>query len=85
MHPSDTSVADELGAIVDQIAPADGPRELNPSSSFADDLGLDSLALVQLVLGIEERFGVRVPDADVPALRTVGDAVAYVERHLGGR
>ncbi|MGH1562540.1 acyl carrier protein [Mumia sp. DW29H23] len=82
MHPSDASVVDELGAILDQIAPDADRTTLSLSSSFTDDLGLDRLALVQLSLGIEERFGFPVPDADLVALRTVGDAVAYVEHRL---
>lgn len=82
MHAPHVPVIDELAAILEQIAPGSTTAPLNPSSSFTEDLGLDSLSLVQLALAIEERLGVRIPDADLATLRTVGDAVAYVERRL---
>ncbi|MBW9215904.1 acyl carrier protein [Mumia sp. zg.B53] len=82
MHAPNVPVIDELAAILEQIAPGSTTAPLNPSSSFTEDLGLDSLSLVQLALAIEERLGVRIPDADLATLRTVGDAVAYVERRL---
>lgn len=52
-------------------------------ASFVDDLGADSLALVELVLAMEEDFGVTIPDTVADQLRTVGDAVTYVLEHRG--
>jgi len=51
-----------------------------PEASFTEDLDLDSLTMVEVVVAAEQRFGVRIPDDDVPGLVTVADAVAYVER-----
>jgi acyl carrier protein len=58
------------------------PDVIAESASFVDDLGADSLALVELVLAMEEEFGISIPDADTERLRTVGDAIAYVQTHL---
>jgi acyl carrier protein len=52
-------------------------------AAFVDDLGADSLALVELVLAFEEKFGVTIPDTDADKLVTVGDAIKYVIDHGG--
>ncbi|HEX3595914.1 MAG TPA: acyl carrier protein [Polyangiaceae bacterium] len=52
-------------------------------TSFVDDLGADSLAIVELVLAMEEAFGVAIPDDEAENLRTVGDAVDYVIANAG--
>jgi acyl carrier protein len=57
--------------------------ELTENTSFVDDLGADSLAVVELVLAMEEAFGVAIPDDQAEKLRTVGDAVTYVMTHAG--
>ena len=54
-------------------------------ASFVEDLGADSLALVELVLALEEQFNISVSDSDAEKLNTVGDAVAYIEGHVGTR
>jgi acyl carrier protein len=59
------------------------PAEVTENTSFVDDLGADSLAVVELVLAMEEAFGVAIPDDQAEKLRTVGDAVAYVIAHAG--
>ena len=48
-------------------------------SAFIDDLGADSLAIVELVLAFEEQFEIDIPDEDTEKIRTVGDAVKYIE------
>lgn len=48
--------------------------------SFVDDLDIDSLAMVEIIVGIEEKFGVTVPDDEAKNLKTVGDAVTYIEQ-----
>jgi acyl carrier protein len=48
--------------------------------SFTDDLDVDSLSMVEVVVAAEEKFGVRIPDDDVKNLKTVGDAVTYIEK-----
>lgn len=67
--------------ICDQLDAA--PDAVTEQASFVDDLGADSLAVVELVLALEEAFSVNIPDADAEKLRTVGDAVSYVLA-LGG-
>ncbi|HWJ82199.1 MAG TPA: acyl carrier protein [Nocardioides sp.] len=69
----------ELADIVNEVAgvPAD---DVALEKSFVDDLDVDSLSMVEVVVEAEERFGVKIPDDEVKNLKTVGDAVAYIER-----
>ncbi len=55
--------------------------EVTPSASFVDDLGADSLDQVELVMALEEAFSVEIPDEDAEKIRTVQDAIDYVEKH----
>ena len=55
--------------------------EVTPSASFVDDLGADSLDQVELVMALEEAFGVEIPDEDAEKIRTVQDAIDYVDKH----
>jgi len=64
------------GLIVKQLGVSEG--EVIPEKSFADDLGADSLDVVELVMAIEEEFGFEIPEDDANAIRTVGDAIAYI-------
>lgn len=57
--------------------------EVDASKSFMDDLGADSLAIVELVLALEEKFDVKIPDDEVDGLQTVGHAVSYITQRLG--
>jgi acyl carrier protein len=57
------------------------PAEVHEDSSFIDDLGADSLDLVELVMALEDNFDMKIPDEDVEAIKTVGDAVTYIETH----
>ncbi len=50
-------------------------------ASFIDDLGADSLAVVELVLALEEQFKIDIPDTETEKIRTVADAVSYIEQH----
>jgi acyl carrier protein len=60
---------------------ADVPVEdVLPEKSFVDDLDIDSLAMVEIIVGIEEKFGVTVPDEEAKNLKTVGDAISYIEQ-----
>lgn len=56
--------------------------EVRPEVSFTEDLGADSLTVVELVMQLEEEFGVDIPDDDVPNLKTVQDAVGYIQSKL---
>jgi acyl carrier protein len=57
------------------------PDEVKEDSKFADDLGADSLDVVELVMSLEEKFDIEIPDADAEKIATVGDAIKYVEDH----
>lgn len=65
-------VAEQLG--VDE-------NEVTPSASFVDDLNADSLDLVELIMSLEEEFGMEIPDEDAERIRTVQEAVDYVDEH----
>jgi acyl carrier protein len=56
-------------------------EQVKPEASFIDDLKADSLAVVELVLALEEAFKVEIPDEDTDQIRTVGDAIAYIKAH----
>ncbi|MCA9719194.1 MAG: acyl carrier protein [Myxococcales bacterium] len=71
--------SDVIAIICEQLDVTDD--QATPSSSFTDDLGADSLAIVELVLALEEKFGVKIPDEEVDRIRTVGDAIKYIEAH----
>jgi len=55
--------------------------KITPESSFLDDLGADSLDIVELIMELEEEFGIEIPDEDAEKIRTVADAVKYIEEH----
>ncbi len=54
-------------------------EEVTKEASFTDDLGADSLDVVELVMAFEEKFSIEIPDEDVEKLRTVGDAIKYLQ------
>lgn len=56
-------------------------EQIKPEAEFIDDLGADSLGLVELVLAFEEAFEIDIPDEDTEKIRTVQDAVTYIEAH----
>jgi len=56
--------------------------DIEAESSFIDDLGADSLDIVELVMAMEEEFGVEIPEEDSEKLQTFGDAVAYLKEKL---
>lgn len=65
--------------IVDQLGVDEA--EVMPEAKFIDDLGADSLDTVELVMALEEEFGVEIPDEDAEKITTVKDAMAYVVAH----
>lgn len=64
--------------IVEQLGVDEG--EVTPTASFVDDLGADSLDTVELVMALEEAFNIEIPDEDAENIRTVKDAVEYIEK-----
>ena len=58
------------------------PEQLQPSASFIDDLKADSLAVVELVLALEQEFKLEIPEEDTERIKTVGDAMNYIKTHI---
>ncbi len=56
------------------------PDQLTADASFIDDLGADSLDTVELVMALEEEFGIDIPDEDADKIRTVGDVMSYLQK-----
>jgi 3-oxoacyl-[acyl-carrier-protein] synthase-3 len=69
----------DLADIVNEVAGID-TDDVQLDKSFVDDLDVDSLSMVEVVVAAEEKFGVSIPDDEVKNLKTVGDAVAFIER-----
>ena len=65
-------VAEQLGVDVEEVT---------PEASFIDDLGADSLDTVELVMALEEAFEIEIPDEDAEQIKTVNDAIKYIESH----
>lgn len=63
--------------VVEQLDVAED--EVTPQASFVDDLGADSLDVVELVMGLEEEFDVEIPDEDAEKITTVQEAVTYID------
>jgi acyl carrier protein len=59
-------------------------EKVTPEASFVEDLGADSLDTVELVMAFEEEFGMEIPDEEAEKLRTVGDAIRYIETNAKG-
>lgn len=75
-----SSVEDKVKQIiVEQLGVDEG--EVTPTASFIDDLGADSLDTVELVMALEEGFGIEIPDEDAEKITTVKDAISYIEAH----
>lgn len=72
--------ADKVKEIISQQLDVDMGL-FKDESAFIEDLGADSLAIVELVLAFEEEFEIEIPDEDTEKIRTVGDAVTYITAH----
>jgi len=72
------SVVDKIKAIiVEQLGVEED--EVIPEASFVDNLGADSLDIVELVMALEEEFDLEIPDEDAEKIRTVGEAIKYIQ------
>ena len=65
--------------IVDQLDVEED--DVTEDASFVDDLNADSLDIVELVMALEEEFGISIPDEDAENIKTVGDAIAYISKN----
>ena len=66
--------------IVEQLGVDEG--DVKPEASFVDDLTADSLDLVELIMSLEEEFGMEISDEEAEKIKTVGDAQEYIEEHV---
>ncbi len=74
------SVADDVKQIIAEQLGVD-EEEVKPEAKFVEDLGADSLDTVELVMAMEEKFGIDIPDSEAEKIATVKDAIDYVESH----
>jgi len=79
MALSEQEILAGLAEIVNEVAgiPA---ADVQMDKSFTDDLDVDSLSMVEIALAAEERFGVKIPDDELANLKTVGDAVTFIQK-----
>jgi acyl carrier protein len=66
-----------LAEILNEVADVDA-ADVTDDKTFVDDLDVDSLSMVEVAMAAEEKFGVTIPDDELPKLKTVGDAVNYI-------
>lgn len=72
-----SEVLDKVKAILEEQL-GDGANSATEETSFVEDLNADSLDLVELVMELEDKFGIKIPDEDSPNIKTVKDAVDYI-------
>ena len=75
---ADNTAAKVKEIIIDELGV--DPEKVTNDASFVDDLGADSLDTVELVMAFEEEFTIDIPDEDAEQMRTVGEAIAYIEK-----
>lgn len=78
MAASADEVRAGLAEILNEVADVD-TSDVSDDKSFTDDLDVDSLSMVEVAMAAEEKFGVKIPDDELPKLKTVGDAVTYIQ------
>ena len=76
---SEQEILEGLADIVNEETGID-QGDVQADKSFTDDLDIDSLSMMTIVVNAEEKFGVRIPDDEVKNLKTVGDAVAFIQK-----
>jgi acyl carrier protein len=76
-------IASDVRRVVGRQLDVEDAR-VSPSASFTEDLGADSLGLIELTLALEEEFDIDITDEDAARIRTVQDAIRFVEQHASG-
>lgn len=75
-----SEIAERVKAIIVDKLPVE-ENEVTPEAEFSKDLGADSLDTVELIMEFEKEFGLTIPEDEANNIKTVGDAVAYIEEH----
>ena len=78
--PTDEEILAGLAEIVEEVAGVEAD-EVTADKSFVDDLDIDSLSMVEIAVQAEDRFEVKIPDAELANLKIVGDTMAYVSKN----
>jgi acyl carrier protein len=76
------SVSEKVKSIIVEQLGVDA-EEVTPEASFTEDLGADSLDIVELVMAFEEEFGIEIPDEDAEKISRVQEAISYIEQNQG--
>jgi len=79
MARTEAEIITGLAEIVEEVTGIE-PSAVTPEKSFVDDLDIDSLSMVEIAVQTEDRYGVEIPDEDLAKLRTVQDAVDYIQK-----
>ncbi|MGW0252720.1 meromycolate extension acyl carrier protein AcpM [Nocardia goodfellowii] len=79
MATTQTEIVAGIAEIVEEVTGIEA-AEVTLEKTFVDDLDIDSLSLVEIAVQLEDKYEVKIPDEDLASLRTVGDAVAYVQK-----
>ncbi|AWH95100.1 acyl carrier protein [Dietzia psychralcaliphila] len=79
MARTEAEIITGLAEIVEEVTGIE-PSEVTPEKSFVDDLDIYSLSMVEIAVQTEDRYGVEIPDEDLAKLRTVQDAVDYIQK-----
>jgi acyl carrier protein len=77
--PTQEELVAGIAEIIEEVTGIE-PSEVTLEKSFIDDLDIDSLSMVEIAVQTEDKYGVKIPDEDLAGLRTVGDAVGYIQK-----
>ncbi|MCS3782346.1 meromycolate extension acyl carrier protein AcpM [Tsukamurella ocularis] len=79
MATSQDEIVAAIAEIIEEVTGIE-PSEVTLDKAFIDDLDIDSLSMVEIAVQLEDKYGVKVPDEDLAGLKTVGDAVSYIQK-----